>query len=218
MNLIETSRPFNLDEIRILNFLAKKKEREFRQKTKYHYYFIVGFLAIGFSYLALIIKSDFLVFLFGTIAVFAYGYVIFIPYEIYKKRKHLKSYLLSLNSYIEKGTITTCLINSIRIARADEFEDESDLYIVEYEKDKILYLWDTDFDLKKRFPCLNFEIYEEDFCKLTGRQIYSLSEKIKPLIIDKKAKWDYMQRNGAPSHLETESISFDKLIKEYNQS
>ena len=90
------------------------------------------------------------------------------------------------------------------------------IYIVEIEKDKVLYLWDTEYNLNKKFPCLDFEIYEPNFYKLVGRQIYPLSEKIQAIKIDKKAKWNYMQEYGVRGHLETEIIGFDSLIEKFN--
>jgi hypothetical protein len=94
--------------------------------------------------------------------------------------------------------------------------DEGDLFIIEYDTDKILYLWDHDYNLRKKLPCLSFEIYEERFFKLFGRQVYSLSDRIDALTIDKKAKWNYMSKIGAPGHLQTDNVNFDKLIEEYN--
>jgi hypothetical protein len=138
------------------------------------------------------------------------------PYEIYKILRKRKEFLQRLSATIDKGTVDTCLINSKRIAVAEEFEDEGDLFIIEYDTDKVLYLWDYDYNLRKKFPCLNFEIYEDNFFKLFGRQIYPLSERIKPVTIDKKAKWNYMSKIGGPEHLQTESINFDKLIEQYN--
>lgn len=70
--------------------------------------------------------------------------------------------------------------------------------------------------MQKKLPCLDFEIYNENFYKLLGRQVYALSERIKPVTIDKKAKWSYMRKVGAPGHLQTESKNFDKLIEEYD--
>jgi hypothetical protein len=46
-------------------------------------------LGIGLTYLAAITKVGFLGLLFGTIAVFAYGFVAFAPYEIYKAKKDI---------------------------------------------------------------------------------------------------------------------------------
>lgn len=117
---------------------------------------------------------------------------------------------------IDKGTVDICSINAKRIAIAKEYEDEGDLFIIECDTDKVLYLWDYDYNMQKNFPCLNFEIYEDNFFKLFGRQVYPLSERINPLTIDKKAKWNYMSKVGAPGHLQTENKNFDKVIEEYN--
>jgi hypothetical protein len=124
--------------------------------------------------------------------------------------------LQKLNAIIQKGTVDTCLINSKRIAVAKEYEDEGDLFIIEYDDDKVLYLWDYDYNLRKKFPCLDFEIYEESLFKLLGRQVYPLSGPIKPLAIDKKAKWNYIKKIGAPGQLQTDSTNFEKIIEAYN--
>ena len=130
-------------------------------------------------------------------------------------RRDSKDFLSRLTVVLQKGTVDTYLINAKRIAVAKEFEDEGDLFIIEYDTDKVLYLWDYDYNMQKKFPCLDFEIYEDSFFKLFGRQIYPLSDRIKPLTIDKKAKWNYMKKKGAAGHLETENVNFHKLIEDY---
>jgi hypothetical protein len=112
--------------------------------------------------------------------------------------------------------VDTCHITAQRIAIAPEYEDEIDLYIIELNNEELLYLWDMEYNLKKKFPCLDFEIYEDNFFKLTGRQIYPLSEKIQPVKISNKVKWNFMKQYGAPGHLETEKVNFDELLEKYN--
>jgi hypothetical protein len=51
---------------------------------------------------------------------------------------------------------------------------------------------------------------------LLGKQIYPLSNYIKPISIDRQAKWAYMKKVGAPAHLETEIADFEDLIRRYN--
>jgi len=216
MNIPKTERLFYADEQRILKTIQAKKSKELEEQIKYHYFIIFGASGIALTYLATIIKIGFLVFIFGTLAVFAYAFIVFMPYQFYKERKRIKTFLDELNSFINKGTVNTHLIKAKRIALAKEYEDEGDLFIIEYENDKVIYLWDYDYNLKKKFPCLDFEIYEDRFFKLLGRQIYPLSKPIIPVLIDKKAKWNYMCKVGASAHLETENISFDKLIADYN--
>jgi len=155
-------------------------------------------------------------FTFGTIAVLAFAFIVFVPYEIYKQKNRHKLFLQQLSTAIEKGTVDTYLIKTRRIAIAPEYEDESDLYIVELNDYEVLYLWDTEYNLNKKFPCSDFEIYENDFFKLIGRQIYPLSEKIQSVKIDKKTKWNFMKQYGASGHLEIEKINFDQLLEKYN--
>ena len=216
MDITFKTRHFYPDELRLLRTLKTQKEKQSSSKIKFYHFVIAGLLGAGCTYIAAKIPDSFWTFLFGTIAVFSFAFIVFTPYEIYKmKRKH-KDFLQRLTNAIDKDTVDTCLINAKRIAVAKEYEDEGDLFIIEFDTDKVLYLWDYDYHLKKKFPCLDFEIYEDNFFKLFGRQVYALSDRISPLTIDKKAKWNYMSKIGAPGHLQTESKNFDKLIDEYN--
>ena len=216
MNIAYSTRNFHPDELRILKTLKTQKEKETSSKFKFYHFLIAGILGAGLTYITTIIPDSFWTFLFGTIAVFAFSFIVFGPYEIYKQKNRHKLLLRQLSSALEKGTVDTCLVHTKRIAIAPEYEDESDLYIVELNDNEVLYLWDTEYNLNKKFPCLDFEIYENSFFKLIGRQIYPLSEKLKPVQIDKKAKWNFMKTYGASGHLEIEKINFDELLQKYN--
>jgi hypothetical protein len=216
MNIAYKTRNFYPDELRILKTLKTQKEKETISKIKFYLFLIAGLLGAGLTYVTAIIPDSFWSFFFGTIAVFAFAFIVFTPYEIYKQKNRHKLFLLKLKTTLEKGTVDTCVINTKRIAIAPEYEDESDLYIIELNENEVLYLWDTEYNLNNKFPCLDFEIYEDNFFKLIGRQIYTLSEKVHPLKIDKKAKWNYMKTYGASGHLETEEIDFDELLQKYN--
>lgn len=216
MDITYKSRPFYPDELRLLKTLKTQKEKEVNIKTRLHYFLVAGLLGVSFIYITTLIPDSFWTFLFGTLSVLSFAFIVFMPYEIYKIQRRYNDFLHLLNATIDRGTVETCLINAKRIAVAKEFEDEGDLFIVEYDTEKVLYLWDSDYNLRKNFPTINFEIYAEDFFKLLGRQIYPLSERIKPLIIDKNAKWNYMKKIGSPAHLQTDNINFDRLIEKYN--
>jgi hypothetical protein len=202
-------------EQRLLKTLKVKMNKE-GSRIKYYHFLIAGLLGIGFTYLAIIIKTDFWVFIFGTIAMLGYAFIVFMPLEIYKSKKKRKAFLNVLNGFIEKGTVDTYVVKAKRIANAKEYKDEGDLFIIEYDTDRVLYLWDYDYNLRKKFPCLDFEIYEDKFFKLFGRQVYPLSDPIKPLTIDKKVKWNYLSKIGMPGHLETQNVNFDKLMDGFN--
>lgn len=216
MNLPFETRSFYPDELSLLTKLKYKKEKEINANIKFHQFLIAGVLGAGCTYIASILPDSFWTFLFGTIAVFSFSFIVFMPYEQYKMRRNQKRFLQQLSKAIEKGTVETCSINAKRMAIAKEYEDEGDLYIIEYEIDRILYLWDFDYNLRKKMPCLKFEIYEDNFNKIVGRQVYALSERIKPIIIDKKAKWNYMGKVGTPGQLETAEKNFNDLINEFN--
>ena len=216
MKFQTTKRNFYADELRILNSLLNNVKKEDKSKIKGYHFFIAGLLGASLTYVVSIIPDSFWTFLLGLIAIFCFAFIVFMPYEIYKEKKRKRIFLQTLQNYIDKQTVETYKVTATRIAIAPEFEDESDLYIVELEKNKVLYLWDTLFNLNKKFPCLDFEIYEDKFFKLIGRQIYPLSEKIQPVQIDKKAKWNYMKKYGVSEHLDTEDVGFDELIESYN--
>jgi len=134
------------------------------------------------------------------------------PYENYKNRQKAKAKIKEIDNHLNSRTVEVYPIQAQRIALAKEYEDEGDLYLVETDDCCILYLWDNDYNLKKNFPCLVFEIYNEKFYKLIGRQVNPLSEKIKPIVIDAKSKWAYLKKVGGPDHLSIEKRDFDKLV------
>ena len=170
------------------------------------------------NYFASIFTINFLCFVFGTIAVVCYGFVVFMPYEIYKTNKKLKKFIDEIDVFVNKGTVDIYSINSKKIAFAEEYEDEGDLYLIALDENRVLFLWDREYNFKNKFPCLSFEIYEDNFYKLLGRQIHPLSERITPIIIDKNAKWNYMGEIGVGENLEILNVKFDTLIEQFNNS
>ncbi len=216
MNIQYKTRNLYPDELRILNKLKSQKEKEKMSKIKLHHFVTATILGTVLIYISSKIPDSFWLFLSGTTAVLLFAFVFFTPFEIYKKRKRHKSFLQQLNTIIAKGTVDTYLVMAKEIAIAPEYDDESDLYIIEINENEVLYLWDTEYNLNKKFPCLNFEIYDDVFFKLTNRQIYQLSEKIQPRKIDKKAKLNFIKQNGAPKHLEIEKINLAELFEKYN--
>ena len=215
MNIEYKTRTLLSNELRILRSLKTKAEKNKGGKIKFYHFLIAGFLGVCFTYITSIIPDSFWTFLLGTFAVFAFAFIVFTPYEIYKIKKQNKEFLKLLNSLINKGTVETCQINSTEIAIAPEYEDENDMYIIKLNENEVLYIWDIEYNLNRKFPCLNFEIYESDFFKLTGKQINPLSEKISPIKIDKKAKWNFMKQYGIYGHLEVEKYNFEKLLLKY---
>lgn len=211
MEITFSPRAFYPAELKLLKKLVTQNEKMANRKIKFSHLIIAGGIAIGCFYIAVKITESFWTFLFGTISIFAF--IMFVPYEIYKLTKEYKIVLNQLNTIIDKGVVHTCRISAQRIAVASEYEDESDLYIIELNKYEVLYLWDLGYNLNKKFPCSDFEIYENTFFDCTNMRIYPLSDKTKPIKIDKKAKWDYMKKFGAPGNLETRKIAFEETLK-----
>lgn len=215
MKIEYNTRVLHSNELRILKSLKNKAEKNKGGKIKFYHYLIAGSLGISLTYITSIIPDSFWTFLLGTSAVFAFAFIVFTPYEVYKMKKQHKEFLNLVNSLIDKGTVKTCQIETTSIAIAPEYEDENDMYIIKLNENEVLYIWDTEYKLNRKFPCLNFEIYEEDFFKITGKQINPLSEKILPIKIEKKAKWNFMKKYGIYGHLEVEKYNFEKLILKY---
>lgn len=217
MDIQFKERAFYPEERRLLKALKARKEKEINSHIKLCHFIIAGVLGAGFTYITILLPDNFWAFLLGTLAVFSFSFIVFMPYELYKSKRKHKDYMQQLNTIINQDTVDTCYVHAKRIAVAEEYEDEGNLFIIEYDTDKVLYMWDYDYNLQKKFPCLEFEIYGENFFEVLGRQIYPLSARVKPLIIDKKAKWNYMSEEGVPGHLQIYNIGFDKLLDEYNK-
>lgn len=217
MNINYTTRNFYSDELRILKTLKTQKEKETISIIEPYHFLIAGLLGAIFTYITASIPDSFWTLLFGTIAVFAFSFIVFMPHKIRKQKNQHKLFLQQLSSTLEKGTVDTLVVNAKRIAIAPEYEDESDLYIIEIYDNEVLYVWDSEYNLSKKFPCLDFEIYEDSFFKLLGRQIYPLSKKIQPIKIDERAKWNFMKTYGLSRHLGAEKISFDELLQKFNK-
>jgi hypothetical protein len=215
MNLQYTSRKYTPAEFRLLTTFKKRLEKDSATKVKIYHFVIAAILGAGFTWIAASIPDSFWTFLTGTLAIGCFSFIVFTPYELYKQKRRHRSTLQAFELAINKGSVAVCTIRARQIALAKEYEDEGDLYIVEYEPGKILYLWDTEYNLNMTFPCLEFELYEESFYKLMGRRLNPLSDKIKPVLIDRKAKWNYMDKYGSPGELETVEIGFEELLVKF---
>src|SRR5690554_2843518 len=89
MTLTYKTRNFYPDELQLLKTLKTQKEKEGSGKIKLYHFLVVGFLGASLTYITAIIPDSFWTFIFGTLAVFAFAFIVFTPYEIYKiKRKH----------------------------------------------------------------------------------------------------------------------------------
>jgi|GEM_PF-1023658 len=211
-----TSRPFRPNEKRLLSSLRTSAQKKQVSAIRFYHYLIAAVLAAIFIYIASIIHLGFFEFLFGTLGVFSIAFIVFMPYEVYKAKKKHKKFLREIDALIGLGTVSVFPVKATRIALAKEYEDEGDLYIVELDPDTLLYLWDNEYNLHKKLPCLEFEIYDENFFKLTGINASPLSDRVSPVNINKKAKWAYIGKVGFPETRMIQKASFDKLIDEIN--
>lgn len=210
-------RPLNVKETKTLQKIRSTAQKDLAQGLKLHYIAVAVIIGALCLYVANWTRYDVVALIFGTIAVFGFSCLAFMPYELFKFRRKAKQKIKQVEGLLAENSIEVYSVIATRIAVAKEFEDEGDLYIIETAGNDILYLWDYDYNLKKNFPCLEFEIYSDEFFKVIGRQIYPLTEKIKPFVITAKAKWAYMKKIGPPGHLALEKKSFDKVVERINK-
>jgi hypothetical protein len=209
-------RQLNTKESKALQKIKSSAEKDIKRGYKIHSLFIAAVFGVVCVFLANWTTYDFLKFVFGTISILSFGFAVFMPYEIHKEIKKAKEKIKEIDGIMKQDTVDVSIVKASRIAVAREFEDEGDLYIVETTNKNILYLWDNDYNLKKNFPSLEFEIYSEDFYKTIGRQINPLSEKIKPITIDPKSKWAYLKKIGGPGHLTLDKRDFEEVLEQIN--
>ncbi|MBS0029979.1 hypothetical protein ACTJJ0_21070 [Chitinophaga sp. 22321] len=209
------SRSLYPDEIRLLNKLKTKLLKKKAPGFQLYQFIPVLLTGMIFIYMINLIRVPIVTVVFGTIAIGCFLFVVMTPYESYRKKQQAKKRLSQVNHFLLTNEVEVTVIHARRIALACEYEDEGDLLLVEYEADAVLYLWDHDYRLKKRFPCLHFEIYKDDFASLTGRPVNALSERIVPAVIDAGAKWNYLKKHGGPVHMTTEQINFEELLERF---
>lgn len=211
----QINRPLLADEIRLLNKLKRKNMKRRISRFKVSDFIFIFLTGAALLDMALLIEVATAAVVFGTMAVLCFSFVLLAPYEMYRKRRRSKKRWSQLNQLLMENGIQVTRVNALQVAVAKEYEDEGDLFIIEYKAGEVLYLWDYDDQLKKRFPCQQFEIYAADFTSLTGRPVHALSERIQPRVIDAKSKWKYLKKYGGPGHMTTEQIEFEELMSRF---
>lgn len=215
MAIIFASRPFHPDELRFLQSLKSRTEQE-GGNFEFAHFLLAALSGAGCAYVAAILPDGIWLFVFGTLAVLLFGIAVFVPYEVYKRNKGRDRFLRTLATALDRGTLNTSCMIATRIAFAEEYEDEGDLYIIESDTNEVLYLWDYDYNLQEKFPCLAFELYDDEAHQLLGRQLDPISERISPIVIKKEAKWNLLLKNGHGTHLSTTKKNFDEIVAEIN--
>jgi len=214
MNTFEKhTRDLTVKEIKALRKIRDSNANTLKNRIGLSFFLISTLLGTASAYIADWTRYGVVTFIFGTIAVICFGIVVFGPYEIWKTRTDAKEKVKQIDAVLEQGIIEVYTVAANRIAMARE--DGGNLFIVEVSKNRILYLWNNNFDLKSPFPCLNFEIYTKEFQALIKRPINPTSEKIKPFVISKKNKMKLYEEIG-PEHLDVHGNDFDELIKPDN--
>jgi ABC-type multidrug transport system fused ATPase/permease subunit len=211
----EINRPLHADEIRLLNKLKNKAMKKRTSRYKVLDFIFIFLTGLALTDIAVGIKIDMATFVFGTMALLCFIFLVFWPNVINNQPRQQQKRWSQINHLLMENGIQVTRVNALQVAVAREYDDEGDLFIIEYKAGEVLYLWDQDDQLKKRFPCQQFEIYTDDFTALTGRPVHALSERIHPREIDAKSKWKYLRKYGDPGHMTTEQIGFEELMSRF---
>ncbi len=209
-------RPLTQKELKALKKIRNSREKEIQRGFRVRQALTSVLLGAAVMYGAVWSRFDLITFILGVLALFCLAYAVIQPYERFKEIRKARRTINKVEAILNAGKVEVTPVKAKRIAVAKEYEDEGDLYIVEMENSQVLYLWDTEYNLHKNFPCLEFEIYEDEFFNVIGRQINPLSEKIKPVVIPEESKWNYLGKTD-PQHMEVERKNFDKLVDKMSQ-
>ena len=212
------TRPLNEKELKTLGKIRSRREKELSQTFPWAQPLFAIVLCALSLYLATWTRYDLVTFLLGLFAIFCLAFAVIRPYEYYKDRRKAMSLMNRADAVLQSGVVEVATVTAKQVALAKASGNDRDLYIMEMDKGNILYMWDTYGNLKKNFPCLQFEIYGDDFASLIGRQMNPLSEKIKPVVLDPKSIRNYFKKAGAPVHLAVERRNFEKLIERISNS
>lgn len=214
MQLKTTDRKLSAKELRLLKLVLNNRIEELQSKNHLRFFLVSLSIAIAFAGVAWSLNDGVFLFLTGTIAVFAFVAFIFSIVPTFKERIIERKFVNELEAYIKRGLVTVSQINAVNIAEVSEYESDSNLFIIEYEKDKILFYWDFKYSLYDKFPCEHFEIYDATFYKFADREINFLSPKIEAETIRLSEKSNYFVKSRKPAHLEIINRNFQELISE----
>jgi hypothetical protein len=211
-NLPSQSRALSEKELRALKKMRATSEQGLKRALRLSTIATAVLIGVAAIFVAISTSYNIIALMSGTIAVLSLGYALFLPVEVYKDIRKLKSQLAEINTAIQTNQVIVFPLTAKQFAVAKEYRGEGDLYIIETNDGTILYIWDDNDNLKKNFPAHSFEVYDDGFAKLIGRQLNPISEKVTPIVIDSKAKWAYLEKNAAPGNMTFEKKDFNKLV------
>lgn len=136
--------------------------------------------------------------------------------DYFKQKKNGSAELFALAKISKSGQISVLPLRINRIAKLEEHEDEGDLYLIENESGKCLWLWDAECLLVEdaSFPGAQIEIYlDEPFRNVMGKKVKCSGEKRTPVVVDGSKKWAYFGKVGFPGDLQLEKMGFDEVIR-----
>lgn len=79
-------------ELKLLKRIIAEKEKQANRRIKFPHFLIIGTVGMICTYIAVKVPESFWTFLFGTLGVLAFAFIVFMPYEIYKLTKHINLY------------------------------------------------------------------------------------------------------------------------------
>ncbi|MEM6380533.1 MAG: hypothetical protein AAF705_20275, partial [Bacteroidota bacterium] len=180
MSLQKITRAFTEQERRKLEKTKRQLEKSLKEPIKWHYFLLAGILVPICAYLANATDIGLITFIAGTLAVLAGFFLIFMPFELVKDWFRDRRDLKAVKDLLELDLLEVTEVIATNVARAAEYEDESDLYIFELEPQKTLFFWAFFPVQNKKFPCLCFEIYPPNVAKFIGREVLPKDLRFRP--------------------------------------
>jgi hypothetical protein len=211
--LKKQARPLNIREEKALKKIRSSQEKEIHQAFKPQ---VLAALALA-GIVAVITASrttyKLAIFLLGLVGLICFASLVLMPFEVYKTKRKAGAKIKLIDDLLARNAVDVYTIRAKQVALARQYGNEGELFIVDTVDHGILYLWDHDGSLRKNFPCLEFEVYDEPFQELIGRQVNPLGAKTKPnVVIDAKAKQAYFKKAAPPGHMTTDRKLFENVI------
>lgn len=130
----------------------------------------------------------------------------------YKGRKKENKVLNELKKIKKEDNIKVISVNANRMIAFEEKDDEGNLFLIEEASGKCFYLWDDEIPEQCGFPRSSFEIYiDENFVIALGRKVNCTGERIEPIKVNEKVKWEYFKPDF-PEDLRIETKTFDEVV------
>lgn len=206
------TRPLYPEEQAFLLRLRSRLALPVRLPVKVYWLFVLLLVGEVCFHLMSLSRYEGVFSLFGILTACSFAVVGYVPVAWFVAKKHRLKRIRAIDTVLKSGTVGVTPVEARRTALAMEHAREGDLWIIEYERDQLLFLWDYTSKLRRLLPRERFELYDAAFEPLFGRMVYASGPKTLPTFIDSVAKYRYFSRHGAPEQLSTAAADFEETV------